>query len=140
MEQLTTQTKEAALSLQLDKLPDIETAPVAPVDILGEYWSPTEIGESKRVYFLGFSSQISIDRQTGEDVELNIVQFLERGPNDFHTIRNASSRLYGTFEQMARDLKSGQPFLITYLGKKKTATGNLMDNWKVQPIIIGESK
>lgn len=120
----------------LNTLPDLAECEVAPAELLGEYWSPVDTGETKRVFFAGFGKQNTIDRQTGEDIELNIVKFVEKQGNDFRTIRNGSARLYGVFEQMARDLKPGMPFEIKYLGKKRTTTGNSADNWSVRPIIL----
>ena len=120
----------------LDTLPDLSNAEVAPAELLGDYWSPIEKGETKRLFFAGFGTQSVIDRQTGENVDLPIVKFVEKQGSDFRTIRNGSARLYGVFEQMARSLQPGQPFEIVYLGKKKTTTGNLADNWSVRPIIV----
>ena len=117
-------------------LPDLTTAEVAPAELLGEYWSPEKEGESKRVFFIGFDTQNVIEQATGESRELNIVKFLEKQGDNFRTIRNGSARLYGVFEQFAKDVKPGQPFLITYLGKKKTTTGKQADSWSVKPLIV----
>ena len=95
----------------LTTLPDLSKADVAPTELLGE-------------------------QATGETRELNIVKFVEKQGDEFRTIRNGSARLYGAFEQFARDLKPGQPFLITYLGKKKTNTGKFADSWSVKPLIV----
>lgn len=142
MEQLAKQSdfKETALSMQLNKLPDLSKASVAPLDIMGEYWSPLNVGEEKRVFFAGFDKQTTIDRQTGEDITLDIVKFVEKVGDDFKTVRNGSARLYGTFAAMQRDVKPGDAFLITYLGKKRTTNGNSMDNWKVQPLYFDKEK
>lgn len=122
----------------LTTLPDLSKAEVAPAELLGEYWSPINQGETKRVFFAGFGKMNTIDRQTGEDIELPIVKFVEKQGEDYRTICNGSARLYGAFEQMARELQQGQPFEIKYLGKKKSTSGNLMDNWSVRPIIIAK--
>ena len=120
----------------LDTLPDLSKAEVAPAELLGEYWSPETVGESKRVFFIGFDTQSVIEQATGETRDLNIVKFLEKQGDDYRTIRNGSARLYGVFEQFARDLQVGQPFLVTYLGKKKTTTGKQADSWSVKPLIV----
>lgn len=120
----------------LNTLPDLAKAEVAPTELLGEYWTPETAGESKRVFFAGFDTQTVIEQATGETRELNIVKFVEKQGDEFRTIRNGSARLYGAFEQFARDLKPGQPFLITYLGKKKTNTGKFADSWSVKPLIV----
>lgn len=120
----------------LNTLPDLEKAEVAPTELLGEYWSPETVGESKRVFFAGFDTQNVLEQATGETRELNIVKFVEKQGDEFRTIRNGSARLVGAFEQFARDIKPGMPFLITYLGKQKTNTGKFADTWSVKPIII----
>lgn len=120
----------------LTNLPDLTNAEVAPTELLGEYWSPEKEGESKRVFFAGFDTQRVIDQATGENAELPIVLFVEKQGDEFRTLRNGSARLYGVFEQFARDLKPGTPFLITYLGKKKTTAGRQADSWSVKPLIV----
>lgn len=120
----------------LETLPDLSKAEVAPTELLGEYWSPENVGECKRVFFAGFDTQNVLEQATGETRELNIVKFVEKQGDEFRTIRNGSARLVGAFEQFARDVKLGMPFLITYLGKQKTNTGKFADSWSVKPIII----
>lgn len=117
-------------------LPDLDKAEVAPAELLGEYWTPENVGESKRVFFLGFDTQNVIEQSTGENRDLNIVKFLEKQGTEYRTIRNGSSRLVGVFEQFAQSIKPGSPFQITYLGKKKTNTGKFADAWSVKPLIV----
>lgn len=121
----------------LSKLPDLSKAEVAPTELLGEYWTPSEIGETKRVFFAGFSSQSVIEQATGEERDLDIVQFIEKqADGSFRTLRNGSARLVGVFSQFAKELTPGNAFEITYLGKKKTNTGKFADSWSVKPLII----
>ena len=120
----------------LNTLPDLDKAEVAPTELLGEYWSPEVVGESKRVFFAGFDTQNVLEQATGETRELNIVKFVEKQGSEFRTIRNGSARLVGSFEQFARDINLGAPFLITYLGKQKTNTGKFADSWSVKPLIV----
>ena len=119
-------------AIALDKLPNLDELEVAPIELVGEYWSPETVGESKRVVFNDFSTQTVIENATGESRDMNIVRFLECANGEWRLIRNGSARLVGQFEQMARDLKKGDAFLITYLGKKKTTTGKLADSWSVK--------
>lgn len=122
--------------LVIANLPDLDKAEVAPAELLGEYWTPENVGESKRVFFLGFDTQNVIEQSTGETRDLNIVKFLEKQGDEYRTIRNGSSRLVGVFEQFAGSIKQGSPFQITYLGKKKTNTGKFADSWSVKPLIV----
>lgn len=121
---------------KLTNLPDLSKAEVASVELLGDYWTPESVGETKRVFFAGFDTQQVIEQATGESRDLTIVKFLERQGDDIRTIRNGSARLVGVFEQFAKEVKEGQPFQITYLGKKKTNTGKFADSWSVRPLIL----
>lgn len=131
--EITTATNN---QIVLGNLPDLSKAEVAPTELLGEYWSPAEIGETKRVFFAGFETQKVIEPATGEERDLDIVLFLEKQGDTYRTIRNGSARLVGVFNQFSRDLQKGQPFEITYRGKSKTNTGKFADTWSVKPLII----
>lgn len=138
MAEKTTQNVAAPVDngIVLAKLPDLSKAEVAPTELLGEYWTPEGIGETKRVFFAGFGTQNVIEQATGEERDLDIVKFVEKQGDTFRTIRNGSARLVGAFTQFAKELKPGQPFEIVYLGKKKTNTGKFADSWSVRPLII----
>lgn len=120
----------------LNTLPDLDKAAVSPFDLLGEYWTPQSEGETKRVFFIDIVNTNSVDPASGETVELSSVRFLEKQGNNFRTIRNSSKRLVAAFEVFSGDIK-GQPFEITYLGKKKNSTnGFKSDNWSVRPLVV----
>ena len=120
----------------LANLPDLSNAEAAPVELLGEYWSPVNPGETKRVFFIDIVNTNSIDPASGETVELPSVRFLEKQGNTFRTIRNSSKRLVAAFEVFSGDIK-GQPFEVRYEGKKKNSTNSfLSDNWSVRPLVI----
>ena len=125
-------------AIVLSELPDLAKAEVAPAELLGDYWTPENVGESKRVFYLGLDEQSVIEPATGEDRPLRIVKFLEKQGDDIRTIRNGSARLVGLFEQFSANIQVGSPFLITYLGKKKTNTGKFADNWSVKPLIVNQ--
>ena len=125
-------------AIVLSELPDLAKAEVAPAELLGDYWTPENVGESKRVFYLGLDEQSVIEPATGEDRPLRIVKFLEKQGDDIRTIRNGSARLVGLFEQFSANIQIGSPFLITYLGKKKTNTGKFADNWSVKPLIVNQ--
>ena len=129
--------RDAAVpALNLAELPDLTKAEVAPTELLGDYWTPESVGETKRVFFIGFDTQSVIEQATGESRDLTIVKFLEPQGDQIRTIRNGSARLVGVFEQFAKEVKAGDPFQITYLGKKKTNTGKFADSWSVKPLIL----
>lgn len=125
-----------ANDIVLANLPDLSSAEAAPVELLGEYWSPTTPGESKRVFFIDMVVTNSIDPASGETVELTSVRFLEKQGDAFRTIRNSSKRLVAAFEVFSGDIK-GKPFEVRYEGKKRNSTNSFMsDNWSVRPLIV----
>lgn len=122
--------------LTLTNLPDLDKAEVAPVELLGEYWTPVAPGETKRVFFVDIVNTRSIDPASGEDVELPSVRFIEKQGDSFRTIRNSSKRLVAAFEVFSEDIK-GKPFEVRYEGKKRNATNSFQsDNWSVRPLIV----
>ena len=120
----------------LTNLPDLAKAEPAPVELLGEYWTPQSQGETKRVFFIDIVNTNSIDPASGENVELSSVRFLEKQGDAYRMIRNSSKRLVAAFEVFSGDIK-GKPFEITYEGKKRNSTNSFMsDNWSVRPLIV----
>lgn len=133
MEQNTNSNAIAAFQ----NLPDLSAAEVAPVELSGEYWSPTVTGESKRVFFYSLDTELVIEPETGESRELTVVKFVENVGGELRAIRNGSRRLVGVFEQLASRIKQGDAFEITYLGKKKNLNNSFKsDNWSVKSLII----
>lgn len=129
-------TAQTGTDIVLTNLPDLAQAEVAPVELLGEYWTPTAAGETKRVFFIDIVSTNSIDPASGETVELSSVRFLEKQGEAFRTIRNSSKRLVAAFEVFSGDIK-GKPFEVRYEGKKRNSTNSFMsDNWSVRPLIV----
>jgi len=129
-------TATTGTEIVLANLPDLSKAEVAPVELLGEYWTPTAAGETKRVFFIDIVNTNSIDPASGETVELSSVRFLEKQGDAFRTIRNSSKRLVAAFEVFSGDIK-GKPFEVRYEGKKRNSTNSFMsDNWSVRPLVI----
>lgn len=124
-------------NLAFANLPDLSKAEVAPVELAGEYWSPTEVGEKKRVFFVGITEENVLEMETGENRQLTVVKFVENVAGDLRAIRNGSRRLVGIFEQFSTSIKPGDAFEITYLGKKKNQGNSFKsDNWSVKNLII----
>ena len=133
-QQLTTQT---AGQLSLTNLPDLDKLEAAPTELSGEYWTPLNEGETKRVFFAGLEETSVLEPETGETRNLLNVKFIEKQGSNYRTIRNASRRLVGVFEQFAAHVRPGDAFEITYLGKKKNTNNSFKsDNWSVRPLIV----
>lgn len=117
------------------KVADLSAAQPSAIPMTGDYWTPTEVGEKKRVYYVGTSTMNTINKQTGEDIELPIVLFAEPdNKGSYNAICNGSVRLVQVFENYAKTLQKGDAFEIEYLGKKKTTSGNFCDNWSVRSL------
>lgn len=118
------------------QLPDLDQAEELNVDLMDDYWSPGEPGESKKVFFQKIDTRKVLDQQTGEVIDLECVFLMEKDPKtgSYRTISNGSRRLVGSLQ--ANGVTQGMPLLITYKGKKKTQGGNSCDNWSIRPLIV----
>lgn len=113
-------------------LPDLDEMEVMPIDLTEDYWTPEKPGESKRVFFKGVKEVEKKDEATGEPYLAEVAYFIEQQADGSHKqITNQSFKLVST----VKSLESGTPLQVTYLGKKRTQTGNQMDSWHVSPLI-----
>lgn len=122
-------------------LPDLQLAKELPIDLSGNYWTPENTGESKRMFFVEIKpQQVLSSSGTGELIDLECATFLEQDKDgNVKTIVNGSRRLVGILEQyvLNNTIRQGTPLLITYLGKRKNKTNSFMsDNWSIRPLII----
>lgn len=117
-------------------LPDLDEADVVPLDMASNYWSPTQPGESKRVYFDKIQVVQVQDSQDKEVViDLPCAYLFEKSNGEVKTYCNGSKRLVAIFER--NHIERGTPILITYLGKKRNSTNAfLSDDWSVKPLIL----
>lgn len=122
--------------IKLDELVDLETGyEPDSIDLSGEYWTPEEPGEVRRMIFAGIETRSAPDHQNPEkQVPLECVVFVLPGKKGNHkTVFNGSRRLVGVFEN--GDIEKGTAVQITYNGKKKNRTNaNQSDDWSVQTL------
>lgn len=118
---------------------DLESLEVASVDLSQDYWSPTEEGEKKRMYFSGLAERIVLDKDKKE-ILLKCAMFVEPlADGDSKTIVNGSKKLVATLED--NNIAAGTPVQVTYRGRKKNKTnGNLSDNWTVVTLAVKGAK
>lgn len=129
---LAGQQENAVAVVDFNKLPDLSKAEPEPIEMSGEYWTPEHEGEKKRVFFVDFAPETVLEPGTGAQHELIVVRFVENVDGNVRGIRNGSSRLVGIFQQFQAQIKPGDAFEITYLGKKRNKTNSFTsDNWKV---------
>lgn len=131
---LIMETTDAIQKVDFANLPDLSKAQPEPVEMSGEYWTPEEVGESRRLFFFGLNVENVVDMESGETRELPVVQFVEGdGKGGVRSVRNGSRRLVGIFESFAQSIKQGDAFEIMYLGKKKNKNNSFKsDNWSVK--------
>jgi len=118
-----------------NSLPDLSEAQEVPMDLMSEYWTPEEEGETKRVFFDRVETVSRTDQDTGEVSELECAFFYENGQEGIRSVYSASVRLVALFKE--RDLPRGSAYKITYQGKKKNATNSFSsDRWQVRPLKV----
>lgn len=122
-------------------LPSLDDATELPYDLCGNYWTPEESGESKKVFFVEIKPQKVLSANgTGEILSLDCATFIEQTKDgSLQTITNGSRRLVGILEQYVDSglIKNGTPLKIEYKGKRKNKTNSFSsDNWSVRPLVI----
>lgn len=128
----TNQAPMAPIDVNGGNLPDLSEAEEFPLDLVADYWTPSALQESKRVYFDTLKMRSVLDQQSGEMIELLCAYFFERIGDDVKTISNGSKRLVGIFE--GGSIARGTPLQITYLGKKK-GSKFYYDDWSVKLLV-----
>jgi len=106
---------------------------VESVDLNQDYWYPEQEGELKRLVFWEIGQRKCLDQQSGKQIELDCVIFIEPCEEGHRSIANGSKRLVAMFEN--NDIEQGTPVQVTYRGKKKNKTNsNQSDHWSVQTL------
>lgn len=134
---LTVKNDTGLQQLDLENISALHTAEPAPFDLMGDYWSPVNSGESRRVLFDRIQPMDVVDQITGEIVPLSCAYFFyqETAESPIKQIRNGSKRLVGAIESY--NIPRLTPLLIKYLGKiRNKNNSNLSDNWQITPLQI----
>lgn len=122
-------------------LPNLHEAKESAIDLSSEYWSPETPGEYKVGVPVAIEDKIYEDRDTGEQVLLPSVIFIEQTKDgQLRAVRNGSKRLVATIENSVKtgDIVFGKSFIkIVFNGKQKNTTNQYMsDRWSVKPLIV----
>lgn len=125
------------MSTQLAKISSLDTATPVGLNLSATYWSPVNIGETKRLYFIELKPMNHTNEETGESKTLTTAIFVD--PTTKEVIHQGSARLVGIFE---RELPAPlTPFQITYKGKVKNSTNAYSsDAWEVYQLKIEAPK
>lgn len=118
-------------------LPDTMPAVLQPLDkaervglnLIGNYWSPTKEGESRRLYFIKIEKVEKLkDEDTGETEVLPTAILVD--PLTKEVVYQSSARLVGFFERVKKE--ENLAFEIVYKGKRRNTTNAYMsDDWEV---------
>lgn len=114
-------------------IPDLSGYEASGADLCPDYWTPSEVGESKRLVFVGIEMRaVPSQDDPNITVDLECAVFIE--PGDPHIVlANGSKRLVGVFENSK--VESGTPVEVTYRGKKKNKNNaHQSDTWSVVPL------
>lgn len=124
--------------VSLNNIDALETADAAPVDLMSDYWSPSNAGESKRMIFDRIDLSPVLAQDTGEIIDLECAFFFVKENGQVKQVRNGSKRLVGALQSYS--IQRGTALEIKYLGKKRNKMNAFMsDNWSVTPLIINAS-
>jgi len=120
--------------IDISKPFNLDNAQETPFDLMTDYWTPQNSGETKRVVFAKIGNRQVQDSKTGEVIELECAFFLEPVDGNVKMISNGSRRLVGAMSEPS--IVPGMAFIISYKGKKRFRNGNTGDDWSVKPLII----
>lgn len=134
-EQLPAIVNNGLQTISIDDIGALDSAEVAPIDLMSDYWSPENFGEKKRVLFHSIENTPVVDQVSGEVLDLPCAYFLAQENGNVKRIRNGSKRLVGALQSF--NLAPNTPLEITYLGKKANKTNPFKsDNWMVKPLQV----
>jgi hypothetical protein len=120
-------------------LPDLSDAPVVPLSLVEDYWSPESKGEVRKLAFLGVKT-VEIpsmsEENRGELVERTYVEFVERQADGTgKMVTSAAARLVGFFTD--RNVPRGTFWQITYNGKVQNKTNAYKsDSFLINMIVV----
>ena len=122
--ELTLKEKESAFEVQavdlsMSTLPSLKDAQELPIDLCGNYWTPENPGEFKRVFFAEIKPQKVLSASgDGKLIDLDCAFFIEQNSEgNLITVTNGSRRLVGMLEQYVESglIKNGTPLKITFM-------------------------
>jgi hypothetical protein len=112
---------------------DLESMEVVELDLVPEYWTPQQPGESRRLIFLSVSDREDIDESTGEIKVLPTALFYIKDESGWKLLMNSSIRLVASIRNNKIPAKT--PLLITYKGKRRNTTNQFSsDDWSIHPL------
>ena len=65
-----------SVKVDFNHLPDLTQAEPEPVELSGEYWTPEQEGETRRLFFVGLNVESVVDMESGESRDLLVACLL----------------------------------------------------------------
>ena len=106
------------MTTDIATLTDLSTAKPIGLNLSASYWSPANVGDTKRLYFVEIKTILHVNDDTGEAKDLPTAVFVD--PSTKEVIHQGSARLVAIFQR--ENPAPLTPFQITYKGKVKNST------------------
>lgn len=117
-------------TIDYNNLPDLRQMKPAGIDLVLNYWTPTEVGESKDVIYMGTKTLDSVSRENSDVVEQRptVIMIEQNIDGTYTTLSNSSVKLVTAMQP----IQKGTPLRVTYIGKQKNVTNsNHSDAWSL---------
>ncbi len=116
------------MTSDISQITDLSTYKTAGLNLSATYWSPANVGDTKRLLFMEIKSIQHPNEETAEAKELPTAVFVD--PYTKEVIHQGSARLVAIFQR--ENTKPLTPVQITYRGKVKNSTNQFSsDAWEV---------
>lgn len=114
-------------------MPDLAGMRPVGIDLVLNYWTPSEAEEYRDVIFMSIKTIDYPGRDNPEVLESRPTAILveQNADGTYTTISNSSSRLISALQP----LNPKTPIRITYKGKQKNSTNsNMSDSWSIHAL------
>jgi len=116
------------MTTDIAQITDLSTYKTVGLNLSATYWSPANVGDTKRLLFMDIKSIQHPNEETAEAKELPTAVFVD--PSTKEVIHQGSARLVAIFQR--ENTKPLTPVQITYRGKVKNSTNQFSsDAWEV---------
>jgi len=116
------------MTTDIAQITDLSTYKTVGLNLSATYWSPANVGDTKRLLFMDIKSIQHPNEETAEAKDLPTAVFVD--PSTKEVIHQGSARLVAIFQR--ENTKPLTPVQITYRGKVKNSTNQFSsDAWEV---------
>lgn len=116
------------MTTDIAQITDLSTYKPIGLNLSATYWSPSNVGDTKRLLFMEIKTITHVNEETGEAKDLPTAVLVD--PSTKEVIHQGSARLVAIFQR--ENTKPLTPVHITYKGKVKNSTNQFSsDAWEV---------